>query len=161
MCWQYLRMETVRASEELAQGQMASGRSPLDWKALRNESHEVRDPATQHNTVVKPHQSAGKTLHIWFHTRWEYKHTVQTVQNALPWKPFVLKVVVHSHWHRQFIGQGGLNDSQINESKKKWSRTHRLHVCFFPKQFTNLYPSSFTDFSFPTGLSSMKQRHQS
>lgn len=40
----YLRIDTVNASEELAHGQMASGRRPFDWKALRNESHEVKDP---------------------------------------------------------------------------------------------------------------------
>ena len=40
----YLRTDTVRASEELAQGHIASGFKPLDWKAFRNASHEVRDP---------------------------------------------------------------------------------------------------------------------
>ena len=40
----YLRTDTVRASEELAHGQMASGFKPLFWKALRNESQEVKDP---------------------------------------------------------------------------------------------------------------------
>ena len=43
----YLLIETVRASEELAQGQMASGRKPLLWKALRNESQDVRDPVKE------------------------------------------------------------------------------------------------------------------
>lgn len=41
----YLRMATVSASGELAQGQMTSGLSPLDWKTLRNASQEDMDPA--------------------------------------------------------------------------------------------------------------------
>lgn len=41
----YLRMATVSASGELAHGQMTSGRSPLDWKTLRNASQEDMDPA--------------------------------------------------------------------------------------------------------------------
>jgi hypothetical protein len=38
-----LLTDTVRASLELAQGQMASGRRPLAWKTLRNWSHEDSD----------------------------------------------------------------------------------------------------------------------
>lgn len=41
----YLRIATVSASGELAQGQMTSGLSPLDWKTLRNASQEDMDPA--------------------------------------------------------------------------------------------------------------------
>lgn len=41
----YLRMATVSASGELAQGQMTSGLSPLAWKTLRNASQEDMDPA--------------------------------------------------------------------------------------------------------------------
>jgi hypothetical protein len=40
----YLRMATVRASGELAQGQMTSGLRPLDWKTLRKASQEDIDP---------------------------------------------------------------------------------------------------------------------
>lgn len=40
----YLRMATVRASGELAQGQMTSGLRPLDWKTLRKASQEEMDP---------------------------------------------------------------------------------------------------------------------
>lgn len=41
---QYLRIATVRASGELAQGQMTSCRRPLLWKTLRNASQEEIDP---------------------------------------------------------------------------------------------------------------------
>lgn len=40
----YLRMATVRPSGEQAQGQMASGLRPLDWKTLRKASQEDIDP---------------------------------------------------------------------------------------------------------------------
>lgn len=40
----YLRMATVSASGELAQGQMTSGLRPLDWKTLRKASQEDIDP---------------------------------------------------------------------------------------------------------------------
>lgn len=40
----YLRMATVSASGELAQGQMTSWRRPLLWKTLRNASQEEIDP---------------------------------------------------------------------------------------------------------------------
>lgn len=40
----YLRMATVSASGELAQGQMASGLRPRDWKTLRKASQEDMDP---------------------------------------------------------------------------------------------------------------------
>lgn len=40
----YLLMATVRASGELAQGQITSGFSPLLWKTLRNASHDEMDP---------------------------------------------------------------------------------------------------------------------
>lgn len=46
-------METVRASDELAQGHIASGLKPLLWKALRNESQEVRDPEKKNTSIVK------------------------------------------------------------------------------------------------------------
>lgn len=39
-------MATVRASGELAQGQMTSGLRPLDWKTLRNASQEDMDPVS-------------------------------------------------------------------------------------------------------------------
>lgn len=41
----HLLMATVRASAELAHGQMTSGRRPLLWKTLRNASHDEMDPA--------------------------------------------------------------------------------------------------------------------
>lgn len=41
---QYLRIATVRASGELAQGQMTSCLRPLLWKTLRNASQEEIDP---------------------------------------------------------------------------------------------------------------------
>lgn len=40
----YLRIATVRASGELAQGQMTSCLRPLLWKTLRNASQEEIDP---------------------------------------------------------------------------------------------------------------------
>jgi hypothetical protein len=40
----YLLMATVRASGELAQGQITSGFSPLLWKTLRKASHDEMDP---------------------------------------------------------------------------------------------------------------------
>lgn len=44
MQFSYLRMATVSASGELAQGQMTSGLRPLDWKTLRKASQEDMDP---------------------------------------------------------------------------------------------------------------------
>lgn len=41
----YLRMATVSASGDVAQGQTTSGLSPRDWKTLRNASQEEMDPA--------------------------------------------------------------------------------------------------------------------
>lgn len=43
-----LRMATVIASEELAHGQITSGRSPRDWNTLRKASQEDIDPAVTH-----------------------------------------------------------------------------------------------------------------
>lgn len=40
----YLRIAAVRASGELAQGQITSGRNPLLWKTFRNASQEEMDP---------------------------------------------------------------------------------------------------------------------
>lgn len=40
-----LRIETVRASELLAQGHTASDCRPLGRNTVTNESHVVRDPA--------------------------------------------------------------------------------------------------------------------
>lgn len=42
-----LRMATVMASGELAQGQMTSGFRPWLWKTLRKASHDDTDPAGQ------------------------------------------------------------------------------------------------------------------
>lgn len=44
---QYLRIATVRASGELAQGQMTSCLRPLLWKTLRNASQEEIDPGVK------------------------------------------------------------------------------------------------------------------
>ena len=82
-------METVRASEELAQGQMASGRSPLDWKALRNESHEVRDPATQHTGHATLIHTYDPSVHLVWHTL--HKIVQHTLSLFLAWK-----FVIHS-----------------------------------------------------------------
>lgn len=43
----YLRIATVRASGELAQGQMTSCLRPLLWKTLRNASQEEIDPGVR------------------------------------------------------------------------------------------------------------------
>lgn len=48
----YLRMATVSASGEVAQGQMTSGLRPLDWKTLRNASQEDMDPASDRESWV-------------------------------------------------------------------------------------------------------------
>ncbi len=47
----HLRMETVSASGEEAQGQITSGFKPFDWKTLRKESQEVRDPARNNHKI--------------------------------------------------------------------------------------------------------------
>lgn len=49
----YLRMATVSASGELAQGQMTSGRRPLLWKTLRNASQEEIDPGVKEGAVIR------------------------------------------------------------------------------------------------------------
>lgn len=45
----YLRMATVRASVELAQGQITSGFKPFVWKTLRKASQDEIDPERQKN----------------------------------------------------------------------------------------------------------------
>lgn len=50
----YLLIETVNASEELAQGQMASGFNPLLWNKFRNASQEVKDPEWKEKEYSKP-----------------------------------------------------------------------------------------------------------
>lgn len=56
-------MATVRASGELAQGQMTSCRRPLLWKTLRNASQEEMDPGekTQEEDMMMHEQ---ETLHL-------------------------------------------------------------------------------------------------
>lgn len=41
-------MATVMASEELAHGQITSGRSPRAWNTLRKASQEEIDPVVKH-----------------------------------------------------------------------------------------------------------------
>jgi len=48
-----LRIDTVRASVLLAQGQTASGFKPLPWKTFRNESQDVKDPGNIINHNIK------------------------------------------------------------------------------------------------------------
>lgn len=43
----YLRIATVMASGEVAQGQITSGFSPWDWNTFRKASQEDTDPAEQ------------------------------------------------------------------------------------------------------------------
>lgn len=55
----YLRMATVIASEELAHGQITSGRSPRAWNTLRKASQDDIDPAdTQAQTRAHTHAHA-------------------------------------------------------------------------------------------------------
>lgn len=70
---QYLRIATVRASGELAQGQMTSCRRPLLWKTLRNASQEEIDPggkegqwSDKRNTVTDLKQSHNRKLFLKF-----------------------------------------------------------------------------------------------
>lgn len=46
----YLRMATVRASGEEAQGQITSGFRPWVWNTFRKASHEDTDPETHPHT---------------------------------------------------------------------------------------------------------------
>lgn len=55
-CVQYLRMATVSASGELAQGQMTSWRRPLLWKTLRNASQEEIDPGAKEGMAIRQRQ---------------------------------------------------------------------------------------------------------
>lgn len=55
-------MATVSASGELAQGQMTSGLSPLDWKTLRNASQEDMDP-TRNRVDMSPNGLTRLTGH--------------------------------------------------------------------------------------------------
>lgn len=57
---QYLRMATVKASGDVAHGQMTSGFRPWDWKTFRKASHDDTDPenkqyflSLRQNTVYK------------------------------------------------------------------------------------------------------------
>lgn len=56
----YLRIATVSASEELAQGQITSGLKPLDWNTFRNASHEDIDPKKTNHTIGNILPRAGK-----------------------------------------------------------------------------------------------------
>lgn len=49
---QYLLIATVRASGELAQGQMTSCLRPLLWKTLRNASQEEIDPGVKRKSDI-------------------------------------------------------------------------------------------------------------
>lgn len=51
-CNTYLRIATVRASGELAQGQMTSCLRPLLWKTLRNASQEEMDPGVKKKKII-------------------------------------------------------------------------------------------------------------
>ena len=44
----YLRMATVRASGEVAHGQITSGFRPWDWNTFRKASHDDTDPDDKH-----------------------------------------------------------------------------------------------------------------
>lgn len=55
----HLRMATVMASEELAHGQITSGRSPRDWNTLRKASQEDIDPV-----VTQTHTHADTNIWI-------------------------------------------------------------------------------------------------
>lgn len=50
----HLLIATVRASAELAHGQMTSGRRPLLWKTLRNASHDEMDPVEKQREHYVP-----------------------------------------------------------------------------------------------------------
>jgi len=56
----YLRIATVSASEELAQGQITSGLKPLDWNTFRNASQEDIDPKKNKHTIGNIFPRAGK-----------------------------------------------------------------------------------------------------
>lgn len=56
----YLRIATVSASEELAQGQMTSGLKPLDWNTFRNASQEDIDPRKKHHIIRNIFLRVGK-----------------------------------------------------------------------------------------------------
>lgn len=49
----YLRMATVMASGEVAQGQMTSGFRPWDWNTFRKASQEDTDPEDVTLEVIK------------------------------------------------------------------------------------------------------------
>lgn len=60
----HLLTETVRHSLELAQGQMASGRSPLAWNTLRNWSHDDSDHGLA-PSATRSNRSDDKLTSLW------------------------------------------------------------------------------------------------
>ena len=64
----YLRIATVRASGELAQGQMTSCLRPLLWKTLRNASQEEIDPEGRKKKII-----------VWF-LKWCYSNCKLIIQ---------------------------------------------------------------------------------
>ena len=72
----YLRMATVRASGELAHGQMTSWRRPLLWKTLRNASQDEMDPGGERGgrSASGKHGIDGSCPH---HGRANFTGTVQ------------------------------------------------------------------------------------
>ena len=63
-CMAHLLTETVRHSLELAQGQMASGRSPLAWNTLRNWSHDDSDHGLA-PSATRSNRSDDKLTSLW------------------------------------------------------------------------------------------------
>lgn len=61
----YLRMATVRASGEVAHGQMTSGFKPWDWNTFRKASHEDTDPEGKQRmkTLTKVGESSLNSQH--------------------------------------------------------------------------------------------------
>lgn len=64
-----LRMATVMASEELAHGQITSGRSPRAWNTLRKASQEDIDPVIT-NTHTHTHTEPAKQIYKQTQTKW-------------------------------------------------------------------------------------------
>lgn len=62
-----LRIATVRASGEVAHGQMTSGFKPCDWKTLRKASQDDTDPASRQQNQCVINEGLEKKNPIKYH----------------------------------------------------------------------------------------------
>lgn len=98
----YLRMATVRASGEVAHGQITSGFRPWDWNTFRKASHDDTDPDDKHGQ--KRYQNRVETVkNMSVHGRSFYKEGMFVQVKWLTWVRSI------SHNEHTYGGQVGVS----------------------------------------------------